>query len=44
MAETFWHEVMHCVLHEMGNPLWKDEKFVTAFSQRLNQVVYTAKF
>jgi hypothetical protein len=43
MAETFWHEVTHCVLHDMGHPLWKDEKFVTAFSQRLNQVVHTAK-
>jgi hypothetical protein len=44
MAETFWHEVTHCVLHDMSHPLWKDEKFVTAFSQRLNQVVHTARF
>jgi hypothetical protein len=42
-AETFWHEVTHAILHDMGNPLWKNEQFVTQFSKRLNQVVQTAK-
>lgn len=43
MSETFWHEVTHAILHDMGDPLWKNEKFVTQFSKRLNQVIHTAK-
>lgn len=42
-AETFWHETTHAILHDMGNLLYKDEKFVTEFSRRLNQVVHTAR-
>lgn len=42
-AETFWHEVTHAVLHDMGDPLYKNEKFVLEFSKRLNQVVHTAR-
>lgn len=42
-AETFWHEVTHAILHDMSHPLWKDEKFVEAFSKRLNQIVHTAE-
>jgi len=44
VSETFWHEVTHAVLHDMHHPLWADEKFVTEFSERLNQVITTAKF
>lgn len=40
--ETFWHETTHAILHDMKHPLWNDEKFVTAFSKRLAQVVETA--
>lgn len=43
ISETFWHEVTHAILHDMEHPLWKDEKFVTAFSKRLNQVINTAR-
>ena len=42
IAETFWHETTHCILYDMGHPLWSDEAFVTAFSKRLNQIVHTA--
>ena len=42
-GETFWHEVTHAILHDMENPLWKNEKFVTEFSKRLDQVIRTAK-
>jgi hypothetical protein len=42
-SETFWHEVTHAILYDMGDPRWNDEKFVTAFSKRLNQVINTAK-
>jgi len=44
VSETFWHEVTHAVLHDMHHPLWADEKFVTEFSKRLDQVIKTAKF
>lgn len=40
---TFWHEVTHAILHDMENPLWKNEKFVTEFSKRLDQVIRTAR-
>lgn len=42
-AETFWHEITHAVLHDMNDPRWADEKFVSAFSKRLAQVVRTAE-
>lgn len=42
-AETFWHEVTHAILHDMGDAKHGDERWVTAFSQRLNQVVHTAR-
>lgn len=42
-AETFWHEVTHAILHDMKHPQWDDEKFVKAFSKRLNEVVHTAE-
>jgi CYTH domain-containing protein len=44
MAESFWHEVTHAVLFDMKDPRWDDEKFVTAFSKRLTQVIHTAEF
>jgi hypothetical protein len=43
ISETFWHEATHAILHDMGHPLWRDEKFVSDFSKRLNQLVLTAK-
>ena len=43
-SETFWHEITHAILHDMKNKLSYDEKFVTAFSQRLDQAIRTARF
>lgn len=43
MAETFWHEVTHAILHDIDHPRWKDEAFVLAFSKRLTEVVRTAE-
>lgn len=43
LADTFWHEVTHAILHDMGNKLWRSERFVTEFSRRLTEVVLTAK-
>lgn len=44
MNETFWHELTHAVLYEMGNPLWSDEKFVTEFSKNLSEAIDSARF
>jgi len=41
--DTFWHELTHAILHDMGSSLDRDEEFVTAFSKRLAQAVSTAK-
>ena len=43
-AETFWHEVTHGILFDMDHPLFEDEKFVRAFSKRLNDAIHSAKF
>lgn len=43
-SETFWHEITHAILHDMKNQLSYNEKFVTAFSQRLDQAIKTARF
>ena len=43
-SNTFWHELTHAILYDMGNDLTHNEKFVTAFADRLDQAVKTAKF
>ena len=43
-ANTFWHELTHAILYDMGNKLTHDEKFVTAFADRLDQAIKTARF
>lgn len=43
-SETFWHELTHAILHDMNDKLSYNEKFVTAFSQRLDQAIKTARF
>lgn len=43
ISDTFWHEVTHAILDDMHHPLYRDEAFVTAFANRLNEVVLTAK-
>lgn len=43
-ADTFWHETVHMILHDMGHPQWRDEAFVDAFARRIHQVARTAKF
>lgn len=43
-AETFWHEITHAILHDMKHPLYKNEKFVEAFSKRLNNTIHSAEF
>jgi hypothetical protein len=43
-SNTFWHELTHAILYDMGNELTHNEKFVSAFADRLNQAIKTAKF
>ena len=43
MADTFWHELTHAVLHDMGHDLCYDEKLVTAYANRLSLSVDSAQ-
>jgi hypothetical protein len=43
-ANTFWHELTHAILYDMGCKLTHDEKFVNEFSNRLHQAITTARF
>ena len=44
VSDTFWHELTHAILKDMGSKLEADEKFVTAFSERLNNAILSARF
>lgn len=45
VMDSFWHEVVHVILNEMGeHSLNRDEKFVTEFANRLTQAIRTAEF
>ena len=39
IADSLWHEVTHGVLADMAHPLFKNERFVTAFSTRLAKAI-----
>jgi len=43
-AKTFWHELTHAILFDMGRADWDDETFVVEFSRRLEQAVHSARF
>jgi len=45
VKETFWHEVIHGILHDMGrDTLNRDERFVNEFAYRLNKAINSARF
>lgn len=45
VQETFWHEVTHAILHDMGrDTLNRDEKFFTEFAHRVTKGINTASF
>jgi hypothetical protein len=45
MSETFWHELVHAILNDLGeHALNKNEKFVTAFANRLTKAIRSARF
>lgn len=41
---TFWHEVVHGMLHDIGSRKNNDEVFVQGIAKRLVQVTQSAKF
>lgn len=45
MQGTFWHELTHAILEDMGeHKLNNNEHFVEEFSNRLYKAIRTAKF
>jgi hypothetical protein len=45
VRDTFWHELTHAVLEDMGrHHLNRDEAFVTEFSHRLSRAIDSARF
>lgn len=44
MADTFWHEVVHAILYEMEHPLYRNERFVTDFADKLSKAIKSAEF
>ncbi len=38
-ANTFWHEVTHAILYEIGDELWANERHVNAFANRLEPII-----
>lgn len=42
--DTFWHELTHAILYEMGHKLYTNEKFVTQFSGLLTKAINSARF
>jgi hypothetical protein len=44
ISDTFWHELTHAILYEMGSYLYKNEKFVRQFASSLTEAINTAKF
>ena len=44
-ANTLWHELTHAILYDMHElELNANEKFVSAFANRLDQAIKTARF
>ena len=42
--DTFWHELTHATLFEMGHPAYDNEQFVTKFASTLSGAINTAEF
>jgi hypothetical protein len=45
VQETFWHEITHGILYDMGrDTLNRDERFVAGFAHRLSKAIKSASF
>jgi hypothetical protein len=43
LAQSFWHEATHAILHDMRHALRDDEKFVEDFARRLTEITDSAR-
>ena len=41
---SFWHEMVHAILFDMGHDLCDNERFVRAFANKLSDAIDSAKF
>ena len=41
---SFWHEMTHAVLFDMGHELYNNEVFVRSFANKLSDAIDSAKF
>lgn len=44
VSDTFWHELTHAILKDMGVPEYSNERFVRRFASRLNNAINSARF
>jgi hypothetical protein len=44
VEDTFWHEVVHAILHDMKHTLRDNERFVIEFTKRLTSAINSARF
>lgn len=42
--DTFWHELVHAILYEMGHKLYRDDTFVSKFANLLTKAINSAEF
>jgi len=44
VSNSFWHELTHAILEDMGHDLTDNERFVRAFANKLSDAIDSAKF
>ena len=44
VSNSFWHELTHAILEDMGSDLTDNERFVRAFANKLSDAIDSAKF
>jgi len=45
VQDSFWHELVHAILYDMGrHNLNRDESFVIGFASRLSKAIDSARF
>jgi len=42
--DSFWHEITHAVLFDMGHELYNNEVFVRSFANKLSDAIDSARF
>lgn len=44
VSNSFWHEITHAVLFDMGHELYNNEVFVRSFANKLSDAIDSARF